>query len=563
MWADPGDEPGSRPNGTRDVSHAWGPDYTERFLAATGLRLVVRSHQVPRTERGVLAHEAHGGRVVTVFSASNYGGRGNLAGALLVHGAGSELGLAEVDLGLCPPWEAVAQLPLCSDEERAARRLLHSAVKRSSVDLASAQHRYGEGLNRELRRELLQQARSLLVEWRAPLWDKSTGRDAALTGKLGMAEWTRACREATGLRHLDWALLTRLLGGEAGGRVRYMDLLNRFGFRIESRVVRGDFAEGVLSEIYRTLLRADESLPQLLGELCSRGRAMPVEELLARFRELLARNGVAAAGMEAILRSLKAHLAARPRDTVDIAAFLSAWRCAAGVHVDLSPAQERLASHLACLLGLGPAEAAGDASGGIRNSRPSRLSRRLSAVILGEGLSEAPVGAVSLMDFFASADTNGDGYLDFAELEAALEAVLVGHGVHYPREEIQALVRAADVTGHGSLNYLEFLQLFDFQEARCLTHQCVLEALCFQAWSHRNALSGLFRYVGRHGLVRRSQLEWALGALNKVLDGGLAEENIGALVGAIDFADGAVHAEEFLHAFEIVDSRSEGQRQAR
>ena len=50
LWADPSNVVGSKEN-PRGCSHLWGPDYTRRFLKATGLQLVIRSHQVPEDQR--------------------------------------------------------------------------------------------------------------------------------------------------------------------------------------------------------------------------------------------------------------------------------------------------------------------------------------------------------------------------------------------------------------------------------------------------------------------------------------------------------------------------------
>ena len=49
LWADPSDAAGSFKN-PRGCSHLWGPDYTRRFLKASGLQLIIRSHQVPEDQ---------------------------------------------------------------------------------------------------------------------------------------------------------------------------------------------------------------------------------------------------------------------------------------------------------------------------------------------------------------------------------------------------------------------------------------------------------------------------------------------------------------------------------
>eukprot|EP01060_Flectonema_neradi_P030741 TRINITY_DN4522_c1_g1_i1.p1 TRINITY_DN4522_c1_g1~~TRINITY_DN4522_c1_g1_i1.p1 ORF type:complete len:1075 (+),score=219.62 TRINITY_DN4522_c1_g1_i1:283-3225(+) len=66
---------------TRGKGIVFGCDATEAFLANNNLKLLVRSHEEQKT--GYKVH--HKGKLITVFSASNYGGHGNGA-AVLVFG---------------------------------------------------------------------------------------------------------------------------------------------------------------------------------------------------------------------------------------------------------------------------------------------------------------------------------------------------------------------------------------------------------------------------------------------------------------------------------------------
>jgi serine/threonine-protein phosphatase 5 len=84
LWSDPQPFPGRSPS-KRGVGQSFGPDVTERFLAANDLCLLIRSHEV-KDEGYVVEHE---GRCITVFSAPNYCDTIGNKGAVcrLTHGA--------------------------------------------------------------------------------------------------------------------------------------------------------------------------------------------------------------------------------------------------------------------------------------------------------------------------------------------------------------------------------------------------------------------------------------------------------------------------------------------
>lgn len=57
----------------------FGPDVTKRFLGNNSLSLCIRSHEVPNSLRGF--EDKHDGRLITVFTASNYCGQTGNYGA--------------------------------------------------------------------------------------------------------------------------------------------------------------------------------------------------------------------------------------------------------------------------------------------------------------------------------------------------------------------------------------------------------------------------------------------------------------------------------------------------
>ncbi|MGB1594910.1 MAG: hypothetical protein ACPIOQ_19280, partial [Promethearchaeia archaeon] len=74
LWADPWDFPGVAKAAHRGANCIrFGPDVTKRFLGTNALSLCIRSHEVPGSLRGF--EDRHDGRLITVFTASNYCGQ--------------------------------------------------------------------------------------------------------------------------------------------------------------------------------------------------------------------------------------------------------------------------------------------------------------------------------------------------------------------------------------------------------------------------------------------------------------------------------------------------------
>jgi diadenosine tetraphosphatase ApaH/serine/threonine PP2A family protein phosphatase len=79
MWSDPWEKPGWVES-DRGVGVQFGPDISKAFCEANGIDIIVRSHE--EYLKGYEEH--HGGRVVTVFSASNYDGTDSNMGSFIV-----------------------------------------------------------------------------------------------------------------------------------------------------------------------------------------------------------------------------------------------------------------------------------------------------------------------------------------------------------------------------------------------------------------------------------------------------------------------------------------------
>merc|ERR1712048_205965 len=79
LWADPDKDVSGWAENDRGVSYIFGPDVCADFLRKQGLDLIARAHQVVEDGYEFFANR----RLVTIFSAPNYCGEFDNAGAIL------------------------------------------------------------------------------------------------------------------------------------------------------------------------------------------------------------------------------------------------------------------------------------------------------------------------------------------------------------------------------------------------------------------------------------------------------------------------------------------------
>ena len=101
LWADPHEGDGVMMGSARGgYSIQFGADVTKQFCKRTGVKSVIRSHQLPKRQRGF--EITHNSMLLTIFSASNYGGVCRNRGGVLIF---DEKGPAEVKEFYAPPLE--------------------------------------------------------------------------------------------------------------------------------------------------------------------------------------------------------------------------------------------------------------------------------------------------------------------------------------------------------------------------------------------------------------------------------------------------------------------------
>eukprot|EP01059_Diplonema_ambulator_P008416 TRINITY_DN18038_c0_g1_i2.p1 TRINITY_DN18038_c0_g1~~TRINITY_DN18038_c0_g1_i2.p1 ORF type:complete len:1063 (+),score=240.03 TRINITY_DN18038_c0_g1_i2:38-3190(+) len=188
-WSDP--HKSERYTGTgsnqRGKGIVFGADVTELFLKENGLKMLVRSHEEQKT--GYKLH--HNGKLITIFSASNYGGHGN-GGACL---------LFEPDQAkpVVHKWR-----PKPVEKRKKGKR---------EADNLALMLRYME-------ETIVENEDTLLAYWSAV--------DKKKTGLVTPAEWAQGMRAELRLDQIPLSLKRLLLGGGscAGDKINYKRFLS-------------------------------------------------------------------------------------------------------------------------------------------------------------------------------------------------------------------------------------------------------------------------------------------------------------------------------------------------
>jgi diadenosine tetraphosphatase ApaH/serine/threonine PP2A family protein phosphatase len=249
LWSDPRPTPGAGKNVERGCGSEFGPDVSAEWLRREGLRLLVRSHECVRD--GVRLEEGHGGRVVTVFSSSDYYSAGGNPGAVVILGKGDGddddadhaaggggeggvraggSGVADADSSGCASGAGAGALPIrfarwsgaAAQAASAALAAAGSTAAAAGTPAASSSLRAGSGSSTNtgaapgsdmrpagliaganlLERSAVKRVRALVVERRAALLARCTALDEEArpagcppTGVLPLPVWARVMQE--------------------------------------------------------------------------------------------------------------------------------------------------------------------------------------------------------------------------------------------------------------------------------------------------------------------------------------------------------------------------------
>ncbi|NP_001030107.1 serine/threonine-protein phosphatase with EF-hands 1 isoform X2 [Rattus norvegicus] len=203
LWSDPRGKKGCYPNTSRGGGCYFGPDVTSKVLNKNQLKMVIRSHECKPDGYEI----CHDGKVITVFSASNYYEEGSNRGAYirLSYGTSPQFFQYQVTSTSClnPLYQRVNAM------EFSAFRILKERMIARKTDLINAF-------------EL---------------------RDHSRTGKISLAQWAFSMESILGL-NLPWrSLSSHLVSTDSSGSVDYMSSFDDIHIEKPMKDMKSDLIE--------------------------------------------------------------------------------------------------------------------------------------------------------------------------------------------------------------------------------------------------------------------------------------------------------------------------------
>lgn len=555
VWSDPHEGRGIGANGRGDSIVSFGADVTKRFLRSDGLRLLVRSHQVPDSGQGYEWH--HQGTCLTVFSASNYcGDCGNLGGVLVLTRGEPE----QIFEHWAPSLEELAILEEEADRAQARIRVHARCVSQQR----SAR---GRAIQR-MEADIVRRVQELIVRRKADLFDYWSEADASPRGSFCIPAkiWREGCAAVLDAG-LPWVRLQEALGvADVRGDVPYVKFLTRYRVAFDSSfgVSTSGWERSVWSKLMETLLRADLPLREALAALDSTSDGLVSSLEFSRLLESC-RVKISPLQARALLRSLAVHPSSSSRP--ESAAAAGVVSGTAG-RVSVWDMLERLTVTLPVpSTSVLEAETIAWAVAQLRPLASAILDdawRRL--VPPGGSQADWPMPKV-LAAWFENVDSSGNGFLDEDEFVVALVALgpaLEQGGCPTDEESLRRLARFCDVGGNGRINYFELLNSLTWEESlgddfRQDLMESLHSAMYFNVAPARSSLqkfdSALSGRVSPDNFVKALRAVHAALSATGEYECGLSRTDIEDMALHLPRCDdGCIDYEAFLKSFRIVDT---------
>eukprot|EP00435_Cladocopium_sp_Y103_P064217 s528_g25.t2 len=517
----------------RGVGIKYGPDVTTKFCSQNRLRFLVRSHQVPEDGRGF--QKQHNDRCVTVFSASNYCGDGGNFGAVIVLSA-ANFPRYEVFEHFAAPLE---ELPaIVAQGDATDWNQMSTSQQRDSVETSRAARQ-----EKTFERMIIS-----IIEKKPQLWAYIIRN--SLGQKLKAEDFVHMMEQQTDGDHPWTEAIEAWKVVDANGDIEVTKFLNRWVVKSESAGY-SSFVNDAIKQVYEAIVAMDMDLSETFKMFDTDGDGTvdlkEAKQVLEKFD-----LGLSSSQIDRLLGQLFS--SSSVITTADKAARMSIQDFLG--HFTMVYSATNNADLPKWVL---------DTLGQI-----GRLIVKVKAPGAPDSTPHGASAASEMSKLFTEIDTSGDGILQLDEFVTGIEklpglekcTVDSGPLTHAKLVEISKIL---DVTGDGTLNYLEFQQAFQLKgQGTTDLENSLVEDLTTLLFRYRVHIRTGCQFLDEVDSCKVLSEEFGnvLRGVNNALrsnEQGISESQIKHLSSAlaVEEEDGQIVAyDDFLRSFVIVDTET-------
>lgn len=531
LWSDPTEYEGKYKS-DRGVGIKFGPDVTTKFCSQNRLRFLVRSHQVPEDGRGF--QKQHNDRCVTVFSASNYCGDGGNFGAVIVLSA-ANFPRYEVFEHFAAPLE---ELPaIVAQGDATDWNQMSTSQQRDSVETSRAARQ-----EKTFERMIIS-----IIEKKPQLWAYIIRN--SLGQKLKAEDFVHMMEQQTDGDHPWMEAMEGWKVIDANGEIEVTKFLNRWVVKSESAGY-SSFVNDAIKQVYEAIVAMDMDLSETFKMFDTDGDGTvdlkEAKQVLEKFD-----LGLSSSQIDRLLGQLFS--TSSVITTADKAARMSIQDFLG--HFTMVYSATNNADLPRWVL---------DTLGQI-----GRLIVKVKAPGAPDSTPHA-AAASDMSKLFTEIDTSGDGILQLDEFVTGIEKLpglekCTVDGVPLSHAKLVEISKILDVTGDGTLNYLEFQQAFQLKgQGTTDLENSLVEDLTTLLFRYRVHIRTGCQFLDEVDSCKVLSEEFGnvLRGVNNALrsnEQGISESQIKHLSSAlaVEDEDGQIVAyDDFLRSFVIADTET-------
>ncbi|KAF0696480.1 Aste57867_12775 [Aphanomyces stellatus] len=544
LWSDPRTIHGQH-RSVRGAGIEFGDDVTNEFCSTNKVALIIRSHECVPEGYAVL----HGGRLITLFSASKYCGTQMNKGAFCSLGADCR---PEIQQFMAPPLQSYSRgKPMFPHLTDVTMPIDNGGVH---VDMAPVEAVSSKTLEDDSVRMIAER----ICELKPDLFRWFTQRDRNHNGRVSRLVWSEGLKSVLQLDLPYLLYQPKLADLEADNCINYSKFLTRY--RIENTSVDASgWQESIISTICVKLYRAmGAGSIQHAFEIFDTDASGTIEydEFLTTLKKM--DTGLSERQIYELMRTADTNDDGR----LDFKEFVSRFEVVflsvrkkegslSPPHTppQTSPPSPPTSPHVADV-----DVPAADVD--MTCARPPMDEETMEALLeIGKAVFAMEK---SLEDAFDQFDTNKDGVLQADEFFHALTQL----GFSYPPALLDKLMAAIDLDGGHTIDYKEFLAAFSVTDTRVSDREmsswqeAILQQVSTLFYQHRIHIRKCFRMFDQDssGVVDCKQFRRGIAEFNSILDSPLSEDQIEALLAHLDKnGDGLINYVEFLQGFHVVN----------